>query len=442
MRILPVVFFSLTTLVLQAQPKINSPYSRYGLGDPIAQYFTSQAGMGGLTTASHDPHHLNMLNPASYAFLNTTTLETGLNAKYSKYASVSDRQSLWSGNLSYLALGMTLKSPINQVLDKTKSPWQFGTAFALTPYSLVGYKTQTTTTTPDIGKIINNFEGNGGTYRLTWGTAAKYKTTAFGLNLGWMFGKSSAQNYTNFLDSLPTYITNFKEDLSVRGFVWNAGLMHDFILKRDINNKEINSEWITLGLTAESKHNLNGTKDNLIIRSRTRGATGNLTGADTISVNNGQSFNLTLPSAYSFSFQYVKANKLKIGVQYSIENWSQYRNEAKPETLKNTSSVSAGLEYIPDATSYNNYSKRIRYRLGAYYRQDPRIINNEKVNDTGLSFGFGIPVILPRQGTSYINAAFELGKLGASTAVSESYFRINLGFTLNDNSWFYKRRFE
>jgi hypothetical protein len=442
MRILSIAFLSLTALVLQAQPKINSPYSRYGLGDPIAQYFTSQAGMGGQTTAFHDPHHLNMLNPASYAFLNTTTLETGLNAKYSKYASTNNKQALWSGNLSYLALGMTLKSPINEVLDKNKSPWQFGTAFALTPYTLVGYKTQTATTTDDIGRLINNFEGNGGTYRLTWGAGAKHKNTALGLNAGWMFGKSTAQNFTNFVDSVPTYISNFKEDVRIRGFVWNAGVMHDFILKHDVNNKEINTEWLTLGLTAESKHTLKGTRDNSVIRSRTRSASGVLGSPDTLSFQKNKAFDLTLPSAFSLALQYVKANKLKIGVQYSLENWSGYENQAKPERLKNTSSISAGLEYIPDATSYNNYSKRIRYRFGGYYRQDPRIINNEKVIDTGLTLGVGIPVILPRQGTSYVNAALELGKLGAGTAISESYFRINIGFTLNDNSWFYKRRFE
>jgi hypothetical protein len=443
MRILQIVFFSLTTcIVLQAQPKINSPYSRYGIGDPLAQYFTAQAGMGGQSTAFHDPHHLNILNPASYAHLNTTVLETGINAKYSTYKSGSERQNLWSGNLSYFALGMTLRSPINEVLDKTKSPWKFGTAFALTPYSIVGYKTQTATTLPDVGRIVNNFEGSGGTYRVTWGAGAKYKNTAFGLNIGWMFGKTSDQNFTRFVDSLPTYITNFRQDVAIRGFVWNTGIMHDFILKNDVNNKDIKTEWITVGLTAQSNHKLKGTKDNSVIRSRSRNASGDLSSADTVFINNGQSFDLILPSTFSLAFQYVKANKLKLGLQYTIENWSAYENGANPARLKNTSSVSAGLEYIPDAASYNNYSKRIRYRFGGYYRQDARIINDKKVNDIGLTLGLGIPVILPRQGTSYVNAAFELGQIGAGTAISEKYIRINLGFTLNDNSWFYKRRFE
>jgi hypothetical protein len=442
MRILSVVVFGLMAVVLHAQPKTNSPYSRYGLGDPIAQYFSSQAGMGGQTTAFHDPHHLNMLNPASYAHLNTTVLETGINAKYSKYSSGTATQALWSGNLSYFALGMTLKSPINQVLDKTKSPWQFGTAFSLAPNSLIGYKTQTISTPDNVGRIVNNFQGNGGTYRLNWGVGAKYKNTAFGMNAGWLFGRSSAENFTAFVDSVPTYITNIKQDISMRGFVWNTGVMHDFILKTDVNNKEIKTEWLTLGVTAEGKHKIKGTQDNSIIRSRTRSASGDLTGSDTISFNTNKAFKVTLPAGFSIALQYVKANKFKIGVQYSVENWSGYENEAKPERLKNTSSISAGIEYIPDANSYNNLTRRFRYRLGGYYRQDPRIVNNEKINDIGVTFGLGLPVILPRQGTSYVNAAFELGKLGAGTVVSENYFRINLGFTLNDNSWFYKRRFE
>jgi len=60
----------------------------------------------------------------------------------------------------------------------------------------------------------------------------------------------------------------------------------------------------------------------------------------------------------------------------------------------------------------------------------------------GVTFGFGFPLVLPRQQTSFVNAAFELGKIGTDSAIEESYVRLTLGFTMNDNTWFYKRRFE
>ena len=52
-----------------AQPKDNAPYSRFGLGDPLNQFFSSAAGMGGLSATYADPFHVNFLNPASLGHL-------------------------------------------------------------------------------------------------------------------------------------------------------------------------------------------------------------------------------------------------------------------------------------------------------------------------------------------------------------------------------------
>jgi hypothetical protein len=104
--------------------------------------------------------------------------------------------------------------------------------------------------------------------------------------------------------------------------------------------------------------------------------------------------------------------------------------------------VAAGLEYIPDNLSYNRYLKRVRYRVGGYYRQDPRSLNDKQLTDIGATFGLGFPLILPRQQTSFVNLSLEAGKMGAGSAISETYIRMTLGFTFNDNSWFFKRRFE
>lgn len=86
--------------------------------------------------------------------------------------------------------------------------------------------------------------------------------------------------------------------------------------------------------------------------------------------------------------------------------------------------------------------KRVRYRAGAYYRQDPREINGKNLDDIGVTLGFGFPLILPRQQTSFVNAAFEIGKIGTDSPIEETYYKLTVGFTLNDNTWFYKRRFE
>lgn len=447
MRLLALTLLLLTTLALYAQPKQNSPYSRFGIGDLVNQYFAQQAGMAGQSAAFHDPFHLNLLNPAAYAHLKTTAFETGLYAKYSHSKSSRATQDYWTGNLNYLALGFTLKSPINQVLDKVQSPWQFGMGFALTPYSLVGYNVQTRDTLENIGDVVNRFEGNGGTYRLQWSNGAKYKNTSFGATLGWMFGKTIYENTTQFLDSTTNQTSrnfqdNRREDLGINGFVWNLGVQHDFVLQYAENDKITPSRTITIGATGEGQHNMRLRGNQLVIRSRGRLSNGQYLNGDTLFNNDSIRQTLTLPSTFTVGIQYVKANKLKIGGQIGLENWSQYRNEIRPDRFRNTFSASAGLEFIPDHLSYNNYSKRVRYRLGAYYRQDPRSAGGQDLNDLGLTFGFGFPLVLPRQQTSFVNTAFEIGKFGADSSIEETYFRITVGFTLNDNTWFYKRRFE
>ncbi|MEO6037195.1 MAG: hypothetical protein ABIQ93_02200 [Saprospiraceae bacterium] len=447
MRLLALALLLLANLPLIAQPKQNSPYSRFGIGDFVNQYFANQAGMAGQSAAFHDPFHLNLANPASYAHLKTTAFETGLYAKYSHSESGKATQDYWTGNLGYLALGFTLKSPINQVLDKVQSPWQFGMGFALTPYSVVGYNVLTRDTLPGVGDVQNSFQGTGGTYKLQWSNAAKYKNTSFGATLGWMFGKATYENTTIFHDSTAiqtsrNFQDNKRDELGINGFVWNLGVQHDFVLEYEENDKTAPKRLLTIGATGEGQHSIKLKGDQLVVRSRGRLSNGQYITADTLSDNDSIRQTLTLPATFSFGIQYVRSNKFKVGGQIGLESWSLYRNELRPDRLRNTFSVSAGLEYIPDYLSYNNYSKRIRYRLGAYYRQDPRTVSGQDLNDVGLTFGFGFPLVLPRQQTSFVNAAFELGKFGTSSPIEETYFRMTVGFTLNDNSWFYKRRFE
>lgn len=429
-----------------AQPKFNSPYSRYGVGDIVSPYFANQAGWGGQTAAFHDPFHLNIANPASFGYLRSTALETGIYTKYSQYKSATASQEEWSGNLSHLALGFTLKSPINEVLDKEKSPWNYAMGIALTPYSRVGYNIETREILPGVEDVQNNFQGSGGLYRIGWTGAAKYKSTAYGVNLGWLFGKTVYETNTLFYDTasqkLPTFQNNIRQDVAANGFVWNLGVQHDFVLQTAESDKDVPTRWVTVGLTGEGTHKLRVFEDRYHIRSRGQSANGGYSDADTLSALTNQRRTLTLPATFTVGVQYVKANKLKLGAQIGIENWSGYENEARPENLRNTFSFSGGVEHIPNYSSYNKFLKRVRYRAGGYFRQDPRSVGGQDLNDIGLTLGVGLPVILPRQQTSFVNLALEIGKFGTDSPLEETYFRFTAGFTLNDNTWFFKRRFE
>jgi len=81
--------------------------------------------------------------------------------------------------------------------------------------------------------------------------------------------------------------------------------------------------------------------------------------------------------------------------------------------------------------------KRVAYRIGGYYFDDPR---QDDIKAYALTIGAGFPIVMSRNRTSFVNLAFEYGSQ-ISDSIDEDFWRINLGFTLNDNSWFFKRKF-
>ena len=72
-----VIFVVLYGMGLQAQPLLNSPYSRLGFGELLDPQFAAQRGMGGISAAYQDYYHSNFVNPAAIGFLRSTSFEVG-----------------------------------------------------------------------------------------------------------------------------------------------------------------------------------------------------------------------------------------------------------------------------------------------------------------------------------------------------------------------------
>ncbi len=442
-RIFALLMIGWYTAALTAQsssesirPKGNSPYSRFGLGDPVGQYFAHAAGMGGLTAGFQDPFHLNTQNPASLASLQATSFEVGF---YGKFANLQDKNAksdnIWSGNLNYLALGFPLINPISKVLDKRTSPWNFGMSLSLQPYHTVAYDIRAGV---DYGGEVelttNTFKGNGGTYRLQWGNGVKYKNFSAGISLGYLFGKSSNSRRIEF-DSLDlAYTTEFLDEISVSGFVWNAGLQYTYEFGKKDRNQAY-SQRITFGVYGNNATDFNTTSSSLYTRNNF------YTPTDTLIYEIGAKNKGTLPMQMTAGLVYERVNKLKIGAEYSMSQWSEYQNEAKPETLADASRIAAGVEYIPEYNSYDSFLRRMRYRAGFAYAKDPRVLNSDQLQELSVSIGIGFPIIMPRQQISFINLSIESGQFGLPEAIKENFIRMTLGFTLNDNTWFFKRKF-
>ena len=287
--------------------------------------------------------------------------------------------------------------------------------------------------------ISSSFEGSGGTYKFYWGNGFKYKNLSVGANLGFIFGKTNQDQVVNFDSLLVSYSDIFHEDISYNGFVWNVGVQYDILLKEKNENgkKEYKGDRLIIGVYGNSDMNITAKRSQLFDRYNRF-----YNNYDTIRNVPVTSLPATLPAEFSGGVMYQKANKLRVGVNYTQSLWSNYKNEAKPDELKDTYQFSFGGEYIPLYNSYNSYIKKMRYRLGGFYGTDPRSDGfNKQLTSYGITLGFGFPIILPRQQVSFVNLAFEFGKFGSDQGLQENYINMTLGFTLNDDKWFFKRKF-
>ncbi|MEL6971031.1 MAG: hypothetical protein AAFZ63_26020 [Bacteroidota bacterium] len=421
-------------------PKINSPLSRFGLGDFIPQYFAASGAMGGLTAAVQDPYHINIVNPASLASLQATAFSGGLYARRSRYTTSSGEDDAWSGNLQYLALAFPLRNPINQALDRQSNAWNAGMTIALVPQTQVGYNISLVDTqSAGIEVSTNTLKGSGGTSKLHWGTGFRYRQLSVGVDVGFLFGNLINSRLVDF-DSLSGSLnTEFQDELSVRGTTWNFGAQYAFDFKETNKDGELvpSGKKLVVGATLgnETTLNLEGTQFTRRFLSTVV--------SDTIFFSEDVVGEGVLPTSYSFGVHFQDLNRLSLGIEYGAGAWGDYRNDVKrdEEPLRDNYYVAVGGEYIPNFNSYNNYWEKVRYRLGFRYGTDPRTINGQQVDGYSVTFGFGLPVILPRQQVSFINTAFEFGRVGVDGELEENFVRLTFGFTLNDNSWFFKRKF-
>lgn len=430
-----ITFSFFLTYTAIAQPKDNAPYSRLGLGEPVNQTLSS-AGFGGLSATYLDPLHVNLLNPASYGWLGAATFEAGMYAERSTIKTNEQSAKVLSGNLSHLALAFPMRNSLNDVLENKERKIFWGMNLALLPNTNIGYDIQTEESNAVSDSILNIFQGTGGTNKLVWGNGVRYKNFSAGINISYLFGQLESNREVIIQDLGNAYTDQFIDNISIRALQWTFGAQYKLDLnkeQRDQDERYVSDKSLIFGFYANPAANFTTNSTSLRI-----GINNALFTQDTAYNESDKQQDGKLPAELTLGVMYQQLNKIRIGVEYSFANWDNYENEAKPDQLINSNRFSFGVEYSPDASSYNNYMKRIRYRAGFYYKDDPRLAD---LKNYALTLGLGLPVILPRGQTSFVNIAFELGRYVTDNQIDENFMKLSLGFTLNDGTWFYKRKF-
>ena len=154
---------------------------------------------------------------------------------------------------------------------------------------------------------------------------------------------------------------------------------------------------------------------------------------------------MNLPAEFGAGVAFGKGNRWRVGFNYEGQLWSNFSSTSSSDTLINSNLFAIGLQWRPflELKDYKNYLKRVIYRFGAYYGNDPRTISStqqHQLSKYGITFGFGLPVKTKRS-QAFVNIGFEYGYLGHPDVIQEHFFKVNLGFTFNERNWFIRTKF-
>ena len=155
------------------------------------------------------------------------------------------------------------------------------------------------------------------------------------------------------------------------------------------------------------------------------------------------SYTIKLPSKVTFGLGVGQNKKWMLGSEVTFQKNSRFGN--RTQDISNVSYRDAvkynlGGYYIPDASAFSNYLKKITYRGGFRYENTGMTINNQDLKDYALSAGLGLPL---GGAFSNVNIGIEYGKRGTAKAslVEENYTNFLLSLSLNDR-WFIKRKYD
>ena len=433
-RILAILFsLFFACLTVKSQNNTSSPYSFYGIGSLDFKGTSESRAMGGVSVYN-DSIHMNFRNPASYTGKNMFSFNNeGRLVKFTVGLGHSETDLKTSTNSSETTNTSFEYLGLNVPMGK------FGFGFGLIPYSSVGYKLQSSNID---NQLQYKYSGNGGLNKAFLGFAYQLSDNiAIGFDAKYNFGniQNSALEYLYDDESLPLdYQAREQNRSDLSGVNFNFGLTFRGGLTE---NLELHGS-----LTYSPDYNLSSrnsrTFASVVINPNTQiEFPVNEINVDLESLGLDKT-DLSMPSITSFGLGISKPKKWFLGAEYTSITSSVFSNDLiniENSEFEDSSKISFGGFYIPDYASFSKFWNRVVYRAGFYSEKTGLVINNESINEFGISFGLGIPA----GGLfSNVNTTVEFGKRGTTNEnlVEENFINFQLSLSLNDR-WFIKRKY-
>lgn len=449
------LFLVLVCYLTPSKAQINSPFSRYGLGNEVlnGQNAASQ-GMGGFSTAFTSSmsgsygQSINFNNPASYSQHYMTTFDLAMSLSQTTLQRIEPSAREKSAYLvpNYLAMGVPI--------SKQK---KIGFAFGLQPLTSIRYSVNQVENFNGQDSLLNSYRGDGGLNQLFIGAAKGWKYLSLGFNTGFNFGRKDIETFKTISynrDSSYFYQSKSSTKTSFSGLFLKLGAQGEFtILKKDRPAIKEKTEYtISYGATYTLDQSLRAKQD--VTRSIGTYSASIETPLDTALSTINQRGRITLPSFISVGFALHKKETVArgsydqwvFGIEVNQASWKDsYSFYGKKDPLSNSLMIRGGIQYNPDPYAFENYWSSVTYRVGFFSGKDYVNIDNNGLKITGFSLGLGLPV---RKYRSYdyqytiLNAALQIGQRGSSVNnFKENFVQFTLGYSLSD-MWFNKRKYD
>ncbi len=419
----------LSLKVVSGQNYVNSPYTRYLIGDVINTGFAYNKALGGSSIALRPHNQVNYLNPASYTAQDTNSFlfQVGFTARYAEIQTGVDSDVSTNSNIDYLAIGFPL------------TKW-WNISLGTTPFSRAQYFFRQEDTVSYGEKITFDYSGFGGFNEFYIGNSfAVHDFISVGFNMSYLFG-SLERKQESYLTDLRYYSAKIenKTDYIASDFYFKAGLQAYPTIKE--------KHKITVGITYDFESNIDVRLKGRTLRYNTAESSRTL---DSLYFNDDTLSPLKLPGKLGLGLAYTYDNKLTVNAEYITQDWTGTDIVTSGFKAGKYESFRFGVEYNPVSLATRtrvNYFKRIHYRAGGFYTKS-YLYNSSGKNITsyGMTAGLGFPLKNARKlftGTS-LNIGYQYGVRGTTEdgLIKENHHTITIGLILHD-FWFLKPKYD
>ena len=386
---------------------VTTPYSKIGYGMLNDNVSSIQRSMGGVGYAMRGGRIINVMNPASYADVDSLTFLWDIGV---------DLSNLWSkenGNKGY-----NFGAGLDYLTAHFKVAKGLGASFGLLPYSSVGY-----TYGSDITGGSDMHSGSGSLNQFYLGLGYQpVKNLSVGVNFAYLFG--STLNTTLITSSSSSYFTR---NMKVRDWIATVGVQYSIPMFK-------NRDMLTLGATFQPKKSFHG---------HTWGTTFDTQDSDVDTVGyTSMSGKYEQPFSMGVGLSYTFDHRLTLEADYTYQNWKKAKYEPiegfepQNQQFDDRWKLALGVQYRPNKRG--SYLGAMSFRAGAFFNHDYMVYGNSNLRDYGLSVGVGLPA--PNSKTT-INLGVEWRHREATPVhlISENYLNITVGVNFNE-LWFWKSR--